>query len=93
MNSFECNKCGACCRTIRRSEYGRELDRGDGICKYLTDDNLCTIYDRRPFFCNVDAYYDKFFADKMSRREYYEMNHEICAELKRRVEGRKCSLG
>ena len=41
---FECDKCGACCRSLKRSELYSKLDRGDGVCKYLND-NLCSIYD------------------------------------------------
>ena len=37
--SFHCEKCGACCRYHN--------------CKYLQDDNLCSIYDTRPLRCNV----------------------------------------
>lgn len=31
-----------------------ELDRGDGACIHLTDDNQCSIYDDRPDFCRLD---------------------------------------
>lgn len=30
-----------------------ELDRGDGICKNLAEDNTCRIYDDRPDYCRV----------------------------------------
>ena len=81
--SFDCDRCGACCKNIRLSEfYCKEFDRGDGVCKYLTADNLCMIYSERPLFCNVDAYYEKFLSHKMSREKYYEMNRASCAELK-----------
>lgn len=39
---FKCDKCGECCRHLDKSEEYRELDRGDGVCKYL-DQNLCSI--------------------------------------------------
>lgn len=29
------------------------LDRGDGTCRHLTNDNLCGIYDERPAFCRT----------------------------------------
>jgi len=31
-----------------------ELDRGDGACKHLTEDNLCSIYEDRPDFCRLN---------------------------------------
>lgn len=83
MNSFDCDKCGACCRNIRRANFVHELDRGDGICKNFDEaTNLCTIYADRPIFCNVDAWYEKFLAKTMSRRDFYELNKKFCAELK-----------
>ena len=81
---FSCDCCGACCKNIRRSTfYTEELDRGDGVCKYLTAENLCEIYSERPIYCNVDAYYEKFLAQKISRKRYYEMNYQACERLKK----------
>ena len=40
---FKCDKCGECCRHLDESELYQEIDRGDGVCKFLTD-NLCSIY-------------------------------------------------
>lgn len=51
---FECDKCGACCRSLKCSELYSKLDRGDGVCKYLND-NLCSIYDTRPVLCRVES--------------------------------------
>ena len=82
--SFDCDQCGACCKNIRLSEfYTEELDRGDGVCKHLTADNLCEIYSERPFFCRVDDYYEKFLSEWMSLEEYYEMNRVVCDKLKK----------
>ena len=80
---FDCDCCGVCCKSIRRSYfYTEELDRGDGVCKHLTADNLCAIYAERPIFCNIDAYYDKFLSKRMSREEFYELNRAACRRLK-----------
>ena len=82
--NFLCDRCGACCKNIRLSKfYSEELDRGDGVCKNLTKDNLCAIYSERPIFCNVDAYYEKFLSHKMSREKYYRLNRVICEQLKK----------
>ena len=80
---FECDKCGNCCRNLKMSELYNDLDRGDGICKYL-EGNLCSIYDNRPLKCNIDKSYDEFFSKTMSREEFYEENYKICEKLKGR---------
>lgn len=83
MSLFDCDRCGICCKNIRRSFfYDVTLDRGDGVCKHLTAENLCAIYAARPIFCNIDAYWEKFLSDKMSREEFHELNHAACARLK-----------
>ena len=79
---FKCDKCGACCRHLERSELYRDLDRGDGICKYLSN-NLCSIYEERPLKCRVDDSYHQIFKDKMSLDEFYQINYEACASLKK----------
>ena len=47
---------------------------GDGVCVYLSDENLCTIYDMRPDICNVDRMYQKVYKNIMPRELYYMMN-------------------
>jgi Fe-S-cluster containining protein len=44
-----CTKCGACCRIVGVAVP--ELDRGDGACRHLTEENLCGIYEKRPLLC------------------------------------------
>ena len=78
---FKCDKCGKCCRNLDLSEIYRELDRGDGVCKYLKD-NLCSIYNQRPIICRVDEMYDLYFAAIMTKDEYYKQNYEACKKLK-----------
>lgn len=78
---FPCDKCGACCRNLHLSPLYAELDRGDGVCKYLSE-NLCSIYESRPLLCRVDESYEKFFKEVMSIEEYYRINQEICKKLK-----------
>lgn len=78
---FDCDKCGACCRHLKGVELYASLDRGDGICKYMSY-NLCSIYDERPLQCRVDECYDLFFRDHISRDEYYRLNKEMCNQLK-----------
>jgi Fe-S-cluster containining protein len=82
--SFECDKCGACCRCAAAISKIPELDRGDGTCRYLSDDNTCSIYDERPLICRVDATYEQFYSDTCSRDEYYRVTHECCKLLKQK---------
>lgn len=78
---FFCDKCGACCRHLDLSPLYAELDRGDGVCKFL-DNNLCSIYDSRPLLCRVDDMYQAYFKNMMSRDDYERLNRENCAKLK-----------
>jgi len=78
---FQCDKCGACCRSLNNSSLYDDLNRGDGVCKYL-EGNLCSIYPIRPLKCRVDEGYDIYFAHKMSKEEYYRENYRACKILK-----------
>lgn len=63
-----------------------ELDRGDGVCKYLDcTTKLCMIYNERPLLCNVDKAYQVLFKDQISIEEYYELNYKACKELKQKA--------
>lgn len=78
---FQCDQCGLCCKNLRLSPLYEELDRGDGVCKYLKG-NLCSIYSKRPLLCRIDESYEVFFKDSLSKEEYYRLNHEMCNKLK-----------
>ncbi len=52
-----------------------------GRCENLGDDNLCKIYDTRPDICRVNKLYEKHFSDKMQRKEFYELNEQMCDQL------------
>ena len=84
---FRCDKCGLCCRSIAGIEIYANLDRGDGICKFLNEEsNLCEIYDERPLLCNVDKSYDYFFSSYMTKEEYEAVNYAACQQLKSKLE-------
>lgn len=90
---FNCDKCGLCCRCLKDNSAvkGTELescDRGDGVCKYLTKDNLCSIYEARPLVCNVRGQYYAKYADKMTLEEYYEMQRNACEVIKKTAAAR-----
>lgn len=80
--SFKCDQCGICCRNIGEIEELSSFHNGDGICKHLLPNNLCSIYAERPVWCNVDLYYDRFLATEMTREEWYALNEKACAGLK-----------
>jgi Fe-S-cluster containining protein len=84
---FDCDKCGRCCQIVGQSDSYKDLDRGDGICKYYDDDSrLCTIYKNRPLRCNIDAYYNKYLKDVFPIEVYYQLNYDICKKLKRKTD-------
>lgn len=78
---FKCDMCGQCCRNVDKSSIYTELDRGDGVCKYLNG-NICSIYDDRPLVCRIDESYWTFFKEDFSLEEYYNLNYEMCKKLK-----------
>lgn len=78
---FECDCCGCCCRNLNKSNLYMELDRGDGICRYLSG-NLCSIYEERPLLCRVDECYEIYFKQFISIEEYYQLNKNECEKLK-----------
>lgn len=78
---FLCDRCGCCCRNLDKSDIYAELDRGDGICKYLIG-NDCSIYENRPILCRVDECYELYFKNQLEREEYYRLNKEMCKKLR-----------
>ena len=77
---FKCDCCGECCRNLDKSDLYKELNRGDGVCKFLME-NLCSIYDNRPLLCRIDDSYDIDFKDRYTKEEYYKLNYEVCKKL------------
>ena len=77
---FKCSKCGKCCRNLHLNSLYKDLDRGDGVCKFLQG-NLCSIYDSRPLKCRIDLAYDMYFYTLYTREEYYELNKKICIQI------------
>lgn len=79
---FKCDCCGLCCRSLKKVPALANFDRGDGVCIYLQEDNLCSIYDHRPEICNVDLMYERYFSKIYSREVYDQLNTKQCATLK-----------
>lgn len=79
---FPCKRCACCCKNVGSTPWGKEFSLPSGICRYLdTTSNLCTIYQQRPIFCNVDAYYEKYLSTIMTREEFYQLNQQQCEKL------------
>lgn len=91
---FSCNRCGECCRNLDKSDIYDDLHFGDGICIHYDERNkLCRIYEERPDICNIDIAYEKYFSDKFSKEDYYNLNYEGCRALwKRRKKIKKHSI-
>lgn len=79
---YNCEHCGCCCRNLDKSDIYAQLDRGDGVCKYLKG-NDCSIYENRPVLCRIDESYDRFFSGAMSRKEFYDINKQACKWLQK----------
>ncbi len=83
-DSFPCKRCGACCRNIGRIIGTESMVLPNGICKFLDQtSNLCTQYNTRPIFCNVDEFYDKYLFNSITRKEYYLANLKTCEKLRK----------
>lgn len=80
--AWVCTKCGECCRHVGEVKGMEEFARPDGACVFLTDDNLCSIYDNRPLICNVSKVYETFFKDSMSENDFYKITQDACDKLK-----------
>ncbi len=99
MAKFDCDACGDCCRmfgSMPNHAFKVMYDRGDGTCKHLDDEtNKCKIYLNRPKICCVDKVYDEFIADsslpiaKTTRKEFHELNHQACEQIRKKVHERK----
>ena len=67
---FRCSQCGKCCEKVYTSKLYSFLADDTGKCKYLKD-NKCSIYNRRPLICRVDAMYEHYYKDSMTLKEFY----------------------
>ena len=80
LKDFKCTQCGECCRHLEKIKDAEYLII-NGVCKYLKD-NLCTIYDNRPWFCNRYKVYEKL-KDTISEDEFLKITIDACEKLKK----------
>jgi len=55
--NWQCTSCGACCKDVSWCLPQWTLEDGKR-CKYLLDNNLCSIYDTRPDICRMDKWWN-----------------------------------
>lgn len=86
---FPCSGCGACCRRINKAVENLGLENIDkyselyfpykwddtGRCEMLTDDNKCSVYEKRPLICNVDKLLSMI---DIPKEQFYAMNIVVC---------------
>lgn len=83
-NSFPCTKCGLCCRSISKSIFYKNLDRGDGTCIHLSEsDNSCKIYESRPSECRIDTLYNDSLSKIITKKDFYSINAKICHSIQK----------
>jgi uncharacterized cysteine cluster protein YcgN (CxxCxxCC family) len=61
-----CRRCGACCHVKVGLSDGNYIVHPYVVCKYLTHDNLCSVYDKR--FIAVES--KCFTREEMIRKDY-----------------------
>ena len=79
---FPCDGCGICCRNISAIPLLAFFHNGEGVCTYLTKDNKCMVYDKRPEICRIDTIFEKYYKNIYSKEEFYKLNLQICTKLK-----------
>ncbi|MEB6588406.1 YkgJ family cysteine cluster protein [Pseudomonas asiatica] len=79
---FACSRCMECCRRVHLLAETAAMDRGDGVCRHLDEDNAgCRIYDHRPDACRVDRQYELHYRQAMSWETFVRMNEAGCRQL------------
>lgn len=81
MSAFPCTSCGACCRRagLIESWVASGYAEPGGPCKFLTNDNLCAIYETRPDCCRMDATYEQMpEGAKLGWQNYVSWNAAVC---------------
>ncbi|HHC6667723.1 TPA: YkgJ family cysteine cluster protein [Vibrio parahaemolyticus] len=87
LASFPCYSCGKCCSNVDLSQETKFLDRGDGICRHLNEDNKhCNIYESRPDICRVELQYLQNYSSTYTWEDFVEINLSICKTLPDKLE-------
>ncbi|MBQ6975015.1 MAG: hypothetical protein IJS81_00025 [Selenomonadaceae bacterium] len=78
---YPCKRCGSCCRHVDCVDGMQHLNRGDGVCINLTENNLCKIYATRPPICNGKFLYENFYSH-MTVADFHKMTSKLCKKLR-----------
>lgn len=79
--NYPCTQCGLCCRHVDRVPELAAMDRGDGACIHLNEEQRnCNIYASRPRLCRVDELYPHFAA-AMTPHAFHQANADVCNAL------------
>ncbi len=81
--NFPCTCCGECCKNIGHIASLKKFDCGNGVCKNLSNTNLCKIYNQRPLICKIDELYNKFFSKHINKQTFYQKNMDACNVLQK----------
>lgn len=89
-----CSCCGKCCKELQLINLPKEyqyLDNGNGMCVYLKN-NLCSIYDNRPYFCNSYKMYQLYYNQQFKSYEEFEKYlKSLCVQIQDgRINERLC---
>lgn len=83
---FLCKQCGKCCKLMYHlpndNKWRKLLDRGDGICKYLTETNICSIYLHRPHICNHKWVYKNKLKNVITYEEFEQILNRACKKIR-----------
>jgi Fe-S-cluster containining protein len=73
---YPCTNCGACCKRVHLLE-NFPFKNINGVCeKYI--DNKCSIYENRPWICNIDKGAEILGFNK---EEFYKLNIQACNQM------------
>ncbi|WP_252730682.1 YkgJ family cysteine cluster protein [Pseudomonas fluorescens] len=80
--AFACSRCMECCRRVHLLADTAAMDRGDGVCRHLDENNPgCRIYDQRPDACRIDRQYELHYRQAMSWETFVQINEAGCKQL------------
>jgi len=81
---FNCEQCGVCCKNVTVFEEMKEFDRGDGVCKYLNNKNMCDIYKTRPNICNSEYIYKTYF-NHLTKEDFFKETKQLCIKIRENI--------
>lgn len=84
MKTFNCTKCGECCKRVDLIPPLQHLAGDGGRCMHLQENNDCAIYETRPKWCSINGAYD-FVREIMTLDQWHQANYGACVALQARA--------